>query len=241
MNDLLSFAIEAHGGLARWNKIKSIKVEGSITGAIWYVKTRPDVLKDIAVQVDTQKERVEMWFPRQDKVTVFQPDVISVKHEVEEELQEWKNPKSEFIGHTLHTPWEDVHVAYFSGEALWTYLTIPFLYTYPGFAVEELSPWQENGETWRRLKAIFPDNVTSHTKEQISYFGPDGLLRRHDYTVDILDGATGANYATDYRDIDGIIIPADRKIYAYEGEDHAVVKDPLLVSIEMKSIVLENQ
>jgi hypothetical protein len=43
---------------------------------------------------------------------------------------------------------------------------------------------------------------------QISCFGPDGLLRRQGYTVDILGGAPGLNYATDYREVDGIIIPA---------------------------------
>jgi hypothetical protein len=60
----------------------------------------------------------------------------------------------------------------------------------------------------------FPDTVKSHTKEQIFCFGPDGLLRRHGYTVDILGGATGLNYAPDYRDVNGIIVPAKRRVYA---------------------------
>jgi hypothetical protein len=42
-------------------------------------------------------------------------------------------------------------------------------------------PWQEDGEEWRPLKAIFPDSFPSHTREQITYFGPDGLVRRHEY------------------------------------------------------------
>jgi hypothetical protein len=61
----------------------------------------------------------------------------------------------------------------------------------------------------------FPDTVKSHTRKRISCFGPDDLLRRHDYTVDILGGATGLNYASDYRDVDGIIIvPTKRRVYA---------------------------
>ena len=114
-------------------------------------------------------------------------------------------------------------------------LTTPFLYTYPGFVTEEISPWEENGEIWRRLKVTFPDNIASHTREQISFFGPDGLLRRHDYTVDILGGATGVNYATNYRNVDGIIVPTTRRIYAYEG-DHVVVPEPLLVAIDMGEV-----
>jgi hypothetical protein len=38
MNDLLELAVVAHGGLARWEKVKAFKVAASITGAIWYVK-----------------------------------------------------------------------------------------------------------------------------------------------------------------------------------------------------------
>lgn len=134
-------------------------------------------------------------------------------------------------------------MAYFVGEALWTYLNTPFVYTHEGFATEEISPIQvanETGvesETWRRLKVTFPDHVKSHTREQISCFGPDGLLRRHDYTVDILGGTTGLNYASAYRDVDGIIVPTSRRVYAYEG-DYLLVKEPLLVAIDMGEITL---
>jgi hypothetical protein len=86
-----------------------------------------------------------------------------------------------------------MQAAYFTSEALWTYLTTPFLYTYPGFEVVEVEPWHENGEVWRSLQVTFPGHIASHTRTQTSHFGPKGLLRRHTYTVDILGGATGAN------------------------------------------------
>ncbi len=59
--------------------------------------------------------------------------------------------------------------------------------------------------------------------------------RRNRLTVDILGGATGLNYASKYRDVDGIIVPTKRRIYAYEG-DYRLVKDPLLVAIDMGEI-----
>ena len=126
---------------------------------------------------------------------------------------------------------------YFVGEALWTYLNTPFLYTQEGFVTEEIAPIEVEGEVWRRLQVTFPDRVKSHTRTQISCFGPNGLLRRHDYTVDILGGATGLNYASDYRDIGGIIIPTKRRIFAFEG-DYEPVWDPLLVRIDMGEITL---
>jgi hypothetical protein len=152
-------------------------------------------------------------------------------------IQVRDDPEASFVGQQRETPWDDFHVAYFQGEALWTYLNTPFLYTYVGFVSEEIEPIEVGGETWRRLKVTFPDNVKSHTREQISCFGSDGLLRRHDYTVDILGGATGLNYASDYRDVDGIIIATKRRIYAYEA-DYKPVMDPLLVKIDMGEIKL---
>ena len=87
------------------------------------------------------------------------------------------------------------------------------------------------------LKATFPDEVKSHTREQIFCFGPDRLLRRHDYSVDILGGATGLNYASEYREVDGRTFPTRRRVYAYEG-DYELVPEPLLVAVDINRITL---
>jgi hypothetical protein len=237
MPELLDLAVKAHGGLDRWNKVKAIKVAASITGGIWYVKGKPDALKNVVVTVETQSERVTIDFPGQDKRAIFQPSRVAIEKPDGTPIEARDNPEKSFEGQQRETPWDDIQVAYFAGEALWTYLNTPFLYTHKGFATEEIASIQVDGETWRRLKITFPDNVKSHTREQISCFGPDGLLRRHDYTVDILGGATGLNFAYDNRNVDGIIIPTKRRVYAYEG-DYKIVKDPLLVAIDMQEITL---
>lgn len=237
MSDLLDLAVKAHGGLERWNKVKSVRVGAAITGAIWFVKSKGDALKNIVMTIETKKERLTTEFPGQDKRSIFDPARIVIEKMDGTLIEARNDPEKSFQGQQRQTPWDDIHVAYFCGEALWTYLNTPFLYTHEGFATEELSSIQVERETWRRLKVTFPDSVKSHSREQISCFGPDGLLRRHDYTVDILGGATGLNYASDYRDIDGIIVPTKRRIYAYEG-DYQLVKEPLLVAIDMTEISL---
>lgn len=239
MNELLKTAIEAHGGLQRWEKVKAIHLEASITGAIWHVKSRPDILKHVEVIAETQAERLTMTFPGENKQTIFEPRLVTIDIGGEDPAL-YNNPVNSFNGHTLQTPWQDVHVAYFSGEALWTYLNIPFIYAYPGFETEEIAPWQENGQTWRRLKVTFPDSIATHCREQISYFGPDGLMRRHDYAVNILGGATAAKYSSNYRNIDGIIFPTSHRVYAYQG-DHDVQKDTVLVAIDFPLIALFDQ
>jgi hypothetical protein len=234
---LLDLAVQAHGGLARWNAVSSVKIDVSITGAIWYVKGQPDVLKDIIMVVDTQRERVTTAFVGQDRTTIFEPDRVVVQGADGTALEVSDDPEESFVGQTADTPWNAIHVAYFSGEALWTYLNTPFLYTQERFAKEEVASITVEGETWRRLKVTFPDEVKSHTREQIFCFGPDGLLRRHDYSVDVLGGATGLNYASEYREVDGLMFPTQRRVYAYEG-DYQLVPEPLLVAVDINRITL---
>ena len=235
MNDLLETAVNAHGGLGRWNALTQVRVEAAITGAIWYVKGKPDVLRDVVMTADTKAERLVTEFPGQDKRSIFRPDCVVMERADGTLIEARDDPEKSFEWQQRETPWDDIHVAYFQGEALWTYLNTPFLYTQVGFQTEEIAPIRADGETWRRLKVTFPDWVKSHTREQFSCFGPDGLLRRHDYTVDILGGATGLNYASEYRDVQGIIVPTRRRIYAYE-DDYVKVPEPVLVAIDMGEI-----
>jgi hypothetical protein len=53
--------------------------------------------------------------------------------------------------------------------------------------------------------------------------------------VEILGGATGANYALDYREFQGIKVPTARRIFAYD-EKLRKVAEPLLVSIDVANV-----
>jgi hypothetical protein len=98
--------------------------------------------------------------------------------------------------------------------------------------VDEIEPWEEDGEIWRRLKVTSPDNIASHTREQATYFGSDGLLRRHDYAVDVLSGAKGAHYIGDYRDHGGILMPHRRRVYPLDA-DNRKIPAPVLIAIDI--------
>jgi hypothetical protein len=232
MNNLLESATAAHGGLDRWNQVKSITVDASITGAVWHVKNQGDALKHIRFEVDTTRQLLAIDFVGQDKRSVFEPHRVEIQHSDGGLIAARDDPEKSFEGHQFETPWDDLHLAYFVGETLWTYLNTPFLYTWPGFVTEETSPIEVDGETWRRLKVTFPDHVKSHTREQISCFGPDGLLRRHDFTIDVVGGAPAMLYATDYRDVAGIIIPTKRR--AWQDDDQLVPA----VAIDMGDITI---
>jgi hypothetical protein len=235
MNDLLEFAIDAHGGLERWNHLSWIAADLSVKGAIWHVKGKPDFLNNIRIEAPLHAQRLMTHLVGQNKRFIFTPSRVTLEDENGHLIEARNDPRSAFRGQSYETPWDDLHVAYFDSYALWTYLTIPFLYAHPTFVTEELTPWQENGEEWRRLKAFFPLMIASHCQEQVSYFGPDGLLRRHEYVVDIMGGARGMNYAYDYRNVDGIMVPMRRRVHGFDDEKRKIL-DPVLVAIDIRRV-----
>ena len=235
-NALLALAIEAHGGLAAWNQFSHLTAQVSIDGAIWHLKQQVGMLTDKVVSMETHAQRLSITpFALADHRSVFVPQRLTLESLSGAVAEARDDPAAAFAGQQLQTPWDKFHVAYFASEALWTYLSSPFLYSYPGFVCEEIEPWHENGEVWRSLKVTFPPHIASHTRTQITRFGPDGLMRRHDYTVDILGGATGANYISDYREVQGIMMPGKRRIYAYDDAMRPV-PEPLLVSLDFGQI-----
>ncbi|HWT35769.1 MAG TPA: hypothetical protein VN289_05770 [Paraburkholderia sp.] len=235
MSTLLELAVQAHGGLDNWKTLRGVSAKLDIGGAIWHVKGQPDMFRALQLEASLQQQHVEMMSQTAGWKGTFTPDSVRIESPGQHGVEARQSPRASFDGHTQQTPWDRLHALYFSSYALWSYLTIPFLYTLPGFQTEELPPWEENGETWRRLKVTFPDSVVSHSREQISYFGADALLRRHDYTVDVMGGASGANYAAEYRNVDGIMVPMSRRVYAHD-ESHRRIDEPLLVSIDFQEI-----
>ena len=136
---------------------------------LWKLKGQEDTLKDVHLTVDLRREWASHRpFGQADRHSLFQPDRVAIETSDGHVVEERFNPRESFKGHVLETPWDHLQLAYFAGYAMWTYLNTPFLFALPGVETEEIEPWQENGEVWRRLKAKFPPNIATHSAEQTS-------------------------------------------------------------------------
>jgi hypothetical protein len=236
MSDLLETAIAAHGDLNRWNSLRGVAAELSVGGVLWELKGQAGLFAIARYEADIHAQRATLvGFGAPDRHLRFTPDRLHLETDAGQVIESRDCTRAAFVGHVNETPWDQFHAAYFNAYPLWTYLTQPFLYAYPSFGTEEVEPWQENGETWRRLKVTFPDNIASHAREQITYFGADGLMRRHDYTVEVLGGTAGAHYIHDYRQVSGTMVPRRRRVYP-RGLDNQRVPEPMLVSIDIAHI-----
>jgi hypothetical protein len=103
MSHLLESVVAAHGGLDRWNQVKSIAADASITGAIWSVKGKGDALKDVRFEVDTTRELLTMDFVGQDKRSVFEPARVVIQRHDGALIEARDDPERSFDGHQLET------------------------------------------------------------------------------------------------------------------------------------------
>lgn len=236
---LLERVLDAHGGIERWCQFNRVDASITSSGVLWDMK---------GLRQDSQSRRMSVWLHEQrasvmpfgapNQRTAYCPGRIAIETTDGQVVAERLDPRSSFFGHGETTPWDPLHRAYFNGYALWSYLTMPFLFCLPGVLAEEIEPWQEGDERWRRLRVLFPEGVATHCPVQDFYFGEDFLLRRHDYTVDVSGGIPAAQYVHDYISASGLLLPSKRRAYRRGANGRAVETD-LLVSIDLNNICYE--
>lgn len=239
MTRLLDIAIEAHGGWDRWQQVKGVSAHVTVGGALWQLKGWPGVFADAHATIDTRRPQLTFGpLPEHGRHTLFEGERVAIVGADGKEIESRGAPRQSFAGHEPPTPWDALHLAYFTGYAMWGYLTAPFLFCNPAFEIEELAPWDENGQIWRRLKVLYPEGFHAHCREQVFYFDETGLLRRNDYRVDIVNsGNTSAHYTSGQKEFGGIVFPTSRRVYPI-GPDNRPITDRILVSIDIHSIEL---
>jgi hypothetical protein len=233
---LLAEVLDAHGGLARWQRYARVDATIVSGGGFFALK---------GLVQDSSPRRMTVWLREErssvtpygaaDQRTMFTPDRIAIEKLDGTLVAERRAPRDSFSGHQMNTPWDPLQRAYFNGYALWTYLTTPFLLSMSGVRVEEIEPWKEGSEMWRVLRAYFPGSIATHSTAQDFYFGGDLMLRRHDYNLNIAGGFGGAQLTSEYCEADGIRLPTRRRAYT-RGPDRRPILDMLMVSIDISKV-----
>jgi len=237
VSDLLDTAIEAHGGLKRWNQLQTVSAHLTQGGALWALKGQPGVLDDVSVTASLHEERASHRpFGAADRHSAFTPERVAIETDDGAVVEALDEPRASFAGHTQETPWSTLQLAYFAGTAMWTYLTQPFSFAMSGFETSELEPWVEAGHEWRRLHVGWPSYLATHSTDQTLYVDSNGLLARHDYDVEITGGTAAAHYLSDYGDVDGIRLPTKHRIFPRTPDGQSLT-EPLIVSIDVSDVV----
>jgi hypothetical protein len=233
VNQLLNRILEAHGGLQRWNAYRQVDATIVSGGGFFMLKGVPQDSNPRRMTVWLHEERSSVLpYGAPDQRSMFTPERIAIEKLDGTTVAERHAPTDSFAGHQMNTPWDPLHRAYFNGEALWTYLTTPFLLAMAGVQVDEAEPWREGEETWHVLRARFPGSIETHSRIQDFFFGDDLRLRRHDYNVNIAGGFAAAQLTSNYIEANGIHLPTRRRAYT-RGPDRRPIQEMLMVSIDI--------
>lgn len=239
MTDLVDVTIDAHGGLDRFNKFSFLTARLVQGGVLWGLKGQPTVLEHAHVRVALKREWVSHWpFAPTENHSEFVPERVTIVTPNGEVVDKLDAPRESFTGYAMETPWSTAQVAYFAGYTMWTYLTSPFILARPGVVAEEIEPWTENGETWRRLRVTFPQSIATHSTVQTFYLDDAGLLRRHDYDVEIQGSNPAVRYLLEPINVQGIVLPSKLRIFP-RNDDNTAARDPLIVSVDLSDYTFE--
>jgi hypothetical protein len=116
--------------------------------------------------------------------------------------------RASFVGRARRRRWSPADAVYFFGYALTHYHALPF--TLPDGRLLD-----HRGDA---VTVELPPEVHTHCRRQTFHFGPDGLLRRHDYVADVVGWwARGAHHWRDYTTVDGLAVARTRHVVARLG------------------------
>jgi hypothetical protein len=242
-SNLLDEVIKSHGGLERWNRVKSIDLTWNFSGGLLTLKGYPDHYQP-TITIDTQKPRSviqRLGSSNPDDRWYFDDDRTWIERRDGSIIKERDDVRASFNGHIRSTPWDELQLTYFAGYALWNYICTPFIFTWPGFSTREIEPHSEAGQNWRVLEVTHPDGFPTHTKVQKFYFDDEKFyLRRLDYITDVAAGVV-AHYCYDHKNINGIVFPTFRRVVWREQNGLAVIHGPSSFILDYVNVVLNEQ
>lgn len=238
MDELLELVLEAHGGLERWHKVRRLDARMTLTGYLFELKQHPAGLRAASVQVDTRNPRALLApFPVHGERGIFENEVVKIQTDGGVIVAQLDRPRNSYEGHQRITPWSDLQLLYFASYLVWNYLTLPFLLGTRTVRCEEVDSHGFGDDTWRVLRATFPEEIPTHCAEQRFYFDSDGMLRRQDFTLEIARGRA-AQFYFDIREFDGFFFPTRSRVVARDHQDCARQNGPSSVWIELDSLVV---
>ena len=243
VDSLLNQVLDASGGADRWQGATAIRARVRTGGLLVRTRVPGNRFSDYRITVDVQQPRTVIDpFPRDGLRGVFDQGSVRIEDHQGNIVSSRTDPRPLFSGLPglrRNVRWDALDSVYFGGYAMWCYLTTPYLLTRRGVQVEEAAPWQEDGQTWRRLKVVFPPEVDTHSPHQTYYFDTNGRLRRHDYVALVVGGwAKAAHYCTDQVEAGGLTF-ATRRWVRPLGPGNRALPFPTLVSLQLSDLIVE--
>jgi hypothetical protein len=239
---LLAKVLTAHGGLENWQRVRSLRADIVLDGPFWSMLGWAHGELKLTASLDARREHITLGpFTAPDRIAVMdvEPERLSIQTTDGVLVEQRDDPRSSFPPfNPATTRWDPIQVAYFLSAAHWNYLTQPFSFTYPGVEVREIEPWDEGGQTWRRLAVSFPETNANHNADQLFYYDTDFMLRRMDYAPEVTANSPVAHYTHDPKTFDGLVFPTRRRIYSRDA-DGIADQSLAAITLDVAQVIVE--
>lgn len=227
-------AIDAYGGIELWKSHKYIEAEVSVKGLAFTIKRRPffekakikmEIARPFSVITPIGKEKLISG--------VLDGTDVGLQDSNGNIIEERKDARTYFPNGRRLFYWDDLDMAYFANYAFWNYFTFPFLLT------NTMIQWTE--KEIGVLTAEFPDSIPTHSRNQEFFFdNKTGLLKQHNYTVDIISKlAKAANAILEHKTSENVVFPSVRLVTPQDRKGNAL-SIPTLIDIRIHNFVLSN-
>jgi hypothetical protein len=100
MDKLLKLAVEAHGGLRAWSRLRTLNAKVSIGGALWDLKKLTGLFQNARVDVQLHHQEVVADLPDINEKIIFVPHQVSLESEDGKMLETRDDPRLAFAGQT---------------------------------------------------------------------------------------------------------------------------------------------
>jgi hypothetical protein len=114
MDKLVKLAVEAHGGLRAWNKLRTLNANVSIDGVLWDRKKLTGLFRNTHVEVKLHQQQMVTHLPDLNEKILFVPHQVSLESEDGNTLETRDDPRLAFAEQTQDAPWDKLHAGYFS-------------------------------------------------------------------------------------------------------------------------------
>jgi hypothetical protein len=231
--------INAHGDIDLWNSLDGLASRISARGFLFRAKHLP-VLEHTRIWTSTQKPHFIFYdFPKPGQTgELIGNEEVLIRDSNGRVLQIRSNPRAAFRELRRNLWWDYLDFIYFGGYATWNYLLTPFLFLRSGFTFEYLGQRNDKSGTLSCFRIIFPDDIPTHCRAQTFYFDKNKLLRRLDYTAEVVGSwAHVAHLCDEYRDFSGLKIPISRRVRPIFH--NRILPGPTLVALDIHDVQLQ--
>jgi hypothetical protein len=226
LSPLAQRVVDAYGGAERWNSATAVEATVTARGFAFLARTRGGI-HNMSVRAEIARPYVTGKAPGKREVEVLDGNSVRIEDAAGNVIASRDDPRRFFPGGRRTFRWDRLDAAFFSGYALWNYLTFPAL------LLRKDITWKQVSDT--TLEASFPPELPTHSPVQQFHFHLEtALLRQHDYTAKVFGAwAKAANVVLEHGTWHGIPYPSRRRVTP-RRPDGTPRPFPLLVGILVK-------